>query len=163
MRTLIIGYGNPSRRDDGVALVVINGLRQRLGLPSLEGNDDGWRDVGREVDTLFLQQLMPELVETLVAYERVVFVDAHVGVYPEPIRRIELAPNPARALVSHHVKPEGLLELSQRLYGCAPSGELISVRGFDFDFGAELSEETAGAAEAVVEEIWASIMAGSGR
>jgi hydrogenase maturation protease len=159
MRTLIIGYGNPSRRDDGVALVVINGLRKRLGLPSLEGNDDGWNDLGRDVDTLFLQQLMPELAETLVCYERVIFVDAHVGVYPELIRRVSLAPNPQRAIVSHHVKPEGLLEIARQLYGRAPAGDLISVRGFDFDFGPELSSETAAAALLVEDEIWVSIRA----
>ena len=90
MRTLVIGYGNPSRRDDGVALTIINGLRQRLGLPSLEGNQDGFDDLGGSLDTLFLQQLMPELAETLSAYERVIFLDAHVGVFPEMIRRVEI-------------------------------------------------------------------------
>ena len=80
--------------------------------------------------------------------------------YPEMIRRTALAPNPDRALVSHHVKPEGMLEIARKLYGRAPSGELISVRGFDFDFGDELSAETAAAAAVVVDEIWASLQSG---
>ena len=82
MRALIIGYGNPSRRDDGVGLAVINGLRRRLGKAPFDEGDDGYNELGGPVDTLFLQQLMPELAETLAGYDRVWFVDAHLGIYP---------------------------------------------------------------------------------
>jgi hypothetical protein len=92
MRSLIIGYGNPSRRDDGVGLAVVNGLRQYLGQQPLEEGDDGSSELGDStVGTLFLEQLIPELAETLAAYDRVWFVDAHLGVYPE------LVPHTARA------------------------------------------------------------------
>lgn len=161
MRTLVIGYGNPSRRDDGVALVIINGLRQRLGLPCLVDNDDGFAELGGAIDTLFLQQLMPELAETLAAYDRVVFLDAHVGLFPEMIRRVDVTPGAGRAIVSHHVKPAGLVEIARRLYGNAPRAELISVRGFDFDFGEELSPLTAEAAQAVVDELWQRLNGGA--
>jgi hydrogenase maturation protease len=154
MTTLVIGYGNPSRRDDGVGLAVVNGLRQRLGLPPLQGNDDGYSELGRAVDTLFLQQLMPELAETIARYDRVFFIDAHVGVYPELIRRTTIEANADRAIVSHHVKPAGLLEIARRLYGRAPTAELISIRGFDFDFGEQLSPATAQGAAEVVAELW---------
>ena len=156
MRTLVIGYGNPSRRDDGVALVIINGLRQRLGLRRLEDNDDGFNELGHDVDTLFLQQLMPELAETIAPYDRVVFLDAHVGIYPRMIRRVDIEPSTDRAIVSHHVKPAGLVEIARRLFGHAPRAELISVRGFDFDFGEELTEETAEAARDVIDDLWRS-------
>ena len=38
-RTLVLGFGNVYRRDDGVAFVVLNALRQRLGLPVLAVDD----------------------------------------------------------------------------------------------------------------------------
>jgi hydrogenase maturation protease len=154
MRTLVIGYGNPSRRDDGVALAVVNGLRRRLNLPALDETQDGFDDLGGALDTLFLQQLGPELAETLSGYEQVIFVDAHVGTYPEPVRRVALAAQAGPAIVSHHMKPGQLLALAARLYGRAPGAELISVRGFDFDFGATLSPGTAVAAESVVDDVW---------
>jgi hydrogenase maturation protease len=157
VRTLVIGYGNPSRRDDGVALTVINGLRQRLGLPSLTDNDDGYDDLGSAVDTLFMQQLTPELSQTMSAYDAVIFVDAHVGKFPEMIRRVAVGVSAEPAIVSHHVKPGALLEIALRLYGHAPAGELVSVRGFDFDFGEELTPATAAAAEQVVGEIWRTV------
>ena len=155
MRTLIIGYGNPSRRDDGVGLAVVNGLRRRLNRRPLEEGEDGFAELGAAtVDTLFLHQLVPELAETLATYDRVWFVDAHLGVYPELVRHTRLAPSLEPALVSHQVKPEALLALVAQLYGRAPEVELISIRGFDFDFGDELSQTTAEGAKQVVDELW---------
>jgi hydrogenase maturation protease len=151
-RVLVIGYGNPSRRDDGVGMAVVNGLRRRLGQPPLIEGEDGYDGLGGAVDTLFLQQLMPELAETLAEYDRVWFVDAHVGVIPDPVRRVPLHRSYDPASVSHHLKPEALLALAGQLYGHAPEGELFSIRGFDFNFGEGLSPETeAGARQVVVE------------
>lgn len=159
MTILVIGFGNPSRRDDRVGLAVVNGLRRRLGLPLLDDNDDGYNDLGRvdparRIDTLFLQQLMPELGETISRYDRVFFVDAHVGTLPELIRWAPVTLSGDRAIVSHHVKPAGLLYIAERLYGHAPQAELISIRGFDFDFGTELSPQTAEAVDQVVDQLW---------
>jgi hydrogenase maturation protease len=158
VRSLIIGYGNPSRRDDGVGLAVVNGLRARLGKAPLEEGDDGYNELGGAVDTLFLQQLMPELAETLAGYDRVWFVDAHLGVFPELVRRTALAAQFGLASVSHHLGPETLLALTQRIYGQAPVGELISIRGFDFDFGDELSVETAEGVRQVIEILVRTLM-----
>jgi hydrogenase maturation protease len=157
LRALVIGYGNPSRRDDGVGLAVVNGLRERLGRPPLLEGEDGYDQLGSPVDTLFLQQLMPELAETLAGYDRVWFVDAHVGDIPDPVRRVHLNPGFDPASVSHHLKPESLLALAAQLYGRAPEGELYSIRGYDFNFGDELSAETAVGARQVVVELWSAI------
>jgi hydrogenase maturation protease len=154
MRTLIIGYGNPSRRDDGVGLAVVNGLRQWLGKAPLEEGDDGYNELDGEIDTLFLQQLMPELAETLAQYDRVWFVDAHLGVYPELVRRSAVLASLDPAMVSHHLKPQALLVLAGQLYGHMPEAELISIRGFDFDFGDELSARTLEGVLQVVEDLW---------
>jgi hydrogenase maturation protease len=153
MRVLVIGYGNPSRQDDGVGLAVVNGLRVRMGQAPREEGDDGFDDLGRDLDTLFLQQLSPELAETLVDYDHVVLVDAHFGIYPELVHRTELDPQAEAAIVSHHFKPGTLLALARQLYGRAPTAELISVRGFAFDFTSELSPETAAGVARVIEEL----------
>ncbi len=158
MRVLVLGYGNPSRRDDGVGLAVINGLRRRLGLTPLEGNDDGFTDLGRPLDTLFVHQLVPEMAEILAEYDRVIFVDAHVGVYPDVIRRVTVVPGFDLGMVSHHIKPASLLELAQCIYGCAPQAQLVSIRGLDFDFGTDLHPATAGAVNKVVDELWGELM-----
>lgn len=153
MRVLVIGYGNPSRQDDGVGLAVVNGLRARAGQPPLDEGDDGFGDLGRQLDTLFLQQLSPELAETLIDYAHVVLVDAHFGIYPEVVHCETLAPQLEAAIVSHHFKPGTLLALTRELYGRAPTGELISVRGFAFDFTPQLSPETAAGVAQVIEDL----------
>jgi hydrogenase maturation protease len=153
LRYLVIGYGNPSRRDDGVGLAVVNGLRVRLGRPPLDIGDDGYGGLGGDVDTLFLQQLMPELSETLAQYDTVWFIDAHLGVYPELVRRSPVTAGFDPASVSHHLKPDTLLVLAQLLYHHAPQAELISIRGFDFDFGEEMSAATTEGAGQVIDTL----------
>ncbi len=155
MRTLIIGYGNPSRRDDGVGLAVVNELRRRLGVSTLDESADGFEDLGGPLDTLFLQQLTPELAETLAQYDHVVFVDAHLAqAGHDLVRRVDLGPNLDPALVSHHFKPGRLLALAQTLYGHTPSAELISIRGFDFDFDTTLSPLTAQGVQVAADDLW---------
>jgi hydrogenase maturation protease len=153
-RTLVIGYGNPSRQDDGAGLAVVNDLRGRLGLPALEEGDDGGADLGAGLDTLFLQLLSPELAETLAGYDHVAFVDAHTGAIQELVHRTPLEPRPGASMASHHMKPSQLLALTVQLYGRAPTSELISIRGYDFDFGSTLSPATQEGVRAVAGDIW---------
>jgi hydrogenase maturation protease len=162
MRTLVIGFGNPSRRDDGVGLAAVNALRRRQGRLPLDEGGDGFDELtsagagpAAVLDTLFLQQLAPELAETLARYERVCFVDAHLGGVPELVRRAEVSGSNASAIVSHHLKPAALLALTAQLFGRAPSAELVSIRGHDFDFGEQLSPPTAAGVTQAVDALWA--------
>ena len=147
-RMLVIGYGNPYRRDDGVALTVVNELRLLLDKPPLEEGMDGLEELAcptdrrGECDTLFLQQLTPELAELVAQYEEVIFVDAHVGEYADLLLEVVLNPTARQSIVSHHLHPEALLALTKALWGRAPQARLLSVRGSDFDFGTELSPRT---------------------
>lgn len=148
-KTLVIGFGNTYRRDDGVAYVVLNGIRARLGLPPLDEEDDGLDDLGHPVDTILLHQLVPELADTVAAYDLLIFVDAHVGAIPELVREEELTACYKSATVSHQVHPCSLLAMADDLHGRQPRGVLLSVRGYDFDFGQGLSDQT----EALVPQV----------
>lgn len=154
-RTLVIGYGNPSRNDDGVGLAVVNRLRGNRGLPALGEFGDGFEDLGGDFDTLFLQQLTPELAEIVGGYERLVLVDAHVGTVPELVRQVEVGPAAGPAMVTHSLRPEHLLGLVKQTCSRAPRTTLYSVRGFDFNFGEQLSPLTAQGVEQVARQIWA--------
>jgi len=153
-RTLVIGYGNPYRRDDGVALAVVNGLRALQGRPPLEQGMDGLEDLGEELDTIFLQQLTPELAETIVQYEEAIFVDAHMQEHPEFLREETLEPTAHPTIVSHHLHPEALLALAKTLWGRAPQARLLSILGCSFDFGTELSPQTQRGSQQAVARIW---------
>lgn len=142
-RTLIAGFGNVFRRDDGVGPVVVNALRTWLGRAPLDPMDDGFEDLGNAVDTVVLHQLVPELAETVKDYALLIFVDAHVGNLPEEIREEQLNAAFTAPFVSHQFHPSTVLALAQEMYGRAPHAVLLSIRGHDFDFGEGLSPETA--------------------
>jgi hydrogenase maturation protease len=142
-RTLVIGFGNAHRRDDGVGFVVINALREQLDRPPLEAEDNGSGDLGGEIDTLHLHQLVPDLAETVALYDLVIFVDAHVGTIPDPIREEHLIAGYDSTIVPHQLHPRTVLALAHQLYGGQTRGVLLSIRGHDFDFGEGLSVQTA--------------------
>lgn len=154
-KTLVIGFGNIYRRDDGVGFVVVNALRERLGRPPLDVEDDGFDDLGHEVDTLLLHQLVPDLAETVAAYSLVIFVDAHVGTIPDPIHEEEVIARYESAIVPHQLHPRTVLALAQELYGGKSHGVLLSIRGHDFDFGEGLSERTSELVSVAVDRVLA--------
>jgi hydrogenase maturation protease len=141
-RTLVIGFGNIDRADDGVAYSVINELRRRLGQKPLSEDETGLEELGAEVDSVFLSQLTPELMETLAGYRRVVFVDAHVYENVDALHCEPVSPEYAPSTFTHHLTPAAFLALLKTLYRLEPAGHLVSIRGHDFDFHRNLSPET---------------------
>jgi len=142
-KKLVIGFGNIYRRDDAVAFVVLNAIREHFGRPLLASDEDGYDDLGHEIDTLFLHQLVPELAELISGYDLVIFIDAHVGAIPESIREEQLEICFKPGTVFHQLLPSTVLSMTQEIYGHCPAGVLLSIKGHDFDFGEELSPETA--------------------
>ena len=155
--TLIIGFGNVYRRDDGVAFVVLNALREHLGRPPLTIDDDGFDDVGHGIDTLLLHQLVPELVDIIAPYDLILFLDAHMASIAEPIRSEELVACYKNATVSHQLHPCTLLALAAELHDRHPRGVLVSILGHDFDFGEGLSEKTVALVPEALDHILALI------
>ncbi len=151
------GFGNLYRRDDGVARVVVNRLLERLGREPLDSMDDGFGQVGHQVDAVVLHQLVPELAEDLKEYELVIFVDAHVGAgtagISEPIHEEQIEVAYRTPFVYHQTHPSTILALTQQMYGTAPDAILLSLLGHDFDFGEGLSDATAALVEPAVERI----------
>ena len=137
-RMLIIGYGNPSRRDDGVGHYVIERL-ERLAVSG--------------VDTLALHQLGPELAGTLKDYDLVIFADAHSGEYREEVRVASVEAVYRPSAFTHLMSPSSLLTLTKSLYQKELQAFIVSIRGHDFDFGMELSEKTQRWADVAVERI----------
>lgn len=161
-RTLVAGFGNIFRRDDGLGPVVVNAVRSHIGRPGLDSLDDGFDDLGHNVDTIVLHQLVPELAETIKDYDLLIFVDAHVGTIQELIREERLTVEFQAPLVSHQFRPSTVLALSQQMYGRVPVAVLLSLRGYDFDFGEGLTAEAALLVRPAVDRIFALIEEESG-
>ncbi len=140
--TIVIGYGNLDRADDGAAFVVINELRRRLGIETLEVGDTGLDDLKHHDDSIFVPQLMPEIMELLVGYDRMVLVDAHVGPDREELSCARVFPLYTSSSFTHHMTPSAFLAYLKTLYQCEPRAHLVSLRGHEFDFRQTLSHQT---------------------
>ena len=135
---LLIGYGNQTRSDDGVGWYVASEIEKKH--PT-------------NIDVLKLNQLTLELAEDIKDRELVIFVDARINDGKEWLRIEDVEPNYKLGLTAHYLTPEMLLAICERLYNKVPKAKLFSIRGLNFDFGEELSQQTKEAAEQAIKQI----------
>ena len=130
MKTLLIGYGNATRSDDGVGILVVEDL-EAMAL--------------KEVEIRTYQQLHVEILEDFGRYQRIVLVD----VCPEA-KTAEIVPVGRLAsgmASSHHLSAELLLSLARATGYPVPEFYVCRVPGHDFSFGNRLSESAREGAE----------------
>lgn len=134
---VVIGYGNHLRSDDAIGPRVAQAV-EAWGVPN--------------VDSLALQQLTPELADTLQDAYGAIFVDACN--LPE-VKQVQVQPIEAAELgktTIHSTDPRSLLALTKQLYGRYPQAWLVSVPGINFELGETLSPTAEkGVAEALQE------------
>jgi hydrogenase maturation protease len=142
-RRLVLGIGNPDRGDDAIGCQVVRLLRGRLpaGIEALHHVGDA-----------------TAILKDLEGADVVFLVDAAVsGATPGTVRRFDAA---------RQVLPSGLMEVSSHGFGVAQAIELAralgslprrcivyAIEGRQFEPGAPLSAEAAGAATAVADRI----------
>lgn len=151
-KILVIGYGNPDREDDGVGWHVLQKLSDHFGQPVM-ALDGGVFEPSHNPQLIFVLQLTPEMAESVAEYDFVCFVDAHTGAYADDVRLAPLKPGYQASPFTHHFSPESCLELAQALYGRAPTGLVVSVRGYRFGYHTELSPQTAPLVQTAVAQI----------
>jgi hydrogenase maturation protease len=124
-RILLIGFGNPGRRDDGLGPKLAESV-ERLAQPGVVVESD--------------YQLTVEDAADLAKYAVVVFADAdRAG--PEPFWVKRIHPGPRRlSFSSHSISAEDVLGLAKDLFQAEPAAYLMGIRGYAFDeFGEGLS------------------------
>ena len=139
LNTLIVGYGNALRGDDGAGFLAAELLRDRIHRPDIE--------------ILSQHQLLPELMEPISRASRVIFIDASVSGRAGKVHRIPLRPAPACARFTHHATPENLLAGAQSLYGHTPEATLYVIPGRNFQVGQELTPSVRRAVNELVDAL----------
>ena len=138
---VIIGYGNPQRRDDGIGPYIVDRLR-----PIFKHR--------RNVHLLVRHQLEPGIIDTLKIADRILFVDASAEALAEGRQWAEVRPElDTMPFLIHQVAPAFIVGLLQSLYHRHPQTWIISVEGADFGFGTGLSANARNRATRVVGEI----------
>ncbi|NJL00540.1 MAG: hydrogenase maturation protease [Spirulinaceae cyanobacterium SM2_1_0] len=127
MKTLVLGYGNTLRSDDGAGYRLAE-IVEAWQLPDVEA----WAT----------NQLLPEMAATLVAFDLVIFVDATAF----PDETVELTCRPLTAeiqtLRTHYLEPATLLALAQQLYARQPQAYWLLISAENFAFGEQFSART---------------------
>ena len=144
--TLIIGYGNPLRGDDGVGPRAAELLADGGGVtpPLLP---DG-------VQVLVCHQLTIELAPQIAEADRLILIDARATGEPGSIEQCILTPAiPHRSSLTHHIDAQGLLAAAEMLYGHAPETLLFTVSGGSFDCGETLTPAVAAALPELLAQI----------
>ncbi len=146
-KTLVIGYGNVDRQDDGAAWHILARLAEKIGKKAHVSAGFLDPDLGLELDTSladlrFVLQLTPETAEMMAAYSRVCFVDAHTQAVAEPIQAAAVNADHRPSAMTHHMTPANCVGICQALYAGLPETMLVSVRGHEFGFSRHLSHAT---------------------
>lgn len=126
MKTVVIGYGNTLRRDDGVGYRAAEAVMDWQ-IPNVEA----WP----------CHQLTPDLAALLAECDRAIFVDAALPQNPHhPLVLMRLDRRPAVArFTGHHSHPADLLTLTQQIYGPCPSAYALLLPSWDMGYGEDLS------------------------
>ena len=152
-KTLILGYGNLDRQDDGVAWHVLEKIAGKLNRELPEKIEDTFVDLGENPDLYFQLQLMPELADLIHEYERVCFVDAHTGAIENDLNIQPVDAAFQNSPFTHHMTAETLLCFVETMFHEIPEAILVSVRGYEFNFERSLSQSTDALAEQAADQI----------
>lgn len=126
-KTLIIGYGNSLRSDDGIGRYLAEKIEQ-----------EQWP----KVQTLSVHQLTPELVTAIATIDQVIFLDAQSHLQENTLQLQELSPKIPTAGLGHRGDPGELLSLTQELYGKTPRAWWLLMPVHNFDWGETFSVVT---------------------
>lgn len=126
-RGLVLGYGNPGRGDDGLAVRLVELLEN--GAPE-----------GVDVEAAFQPGI--EHAASVADHDWVLFVDAAAeGRCPCDVRQV--TPLPDAAFSTHVVDLGSILAVAETSFGSRTPAWLLAVRGYDFGMSEELSDAAA--------------------
>lgn len=127
VRTLVIGYGNPLRGDDGVGWHAAQHLAQS--------------NRTHHMQIMVRHQLDPELAVPISQADQVIFIDASEGEQPGEVKSQHIDPHPSSpGAFTHHLEPGALLAFARDLYGSYPDATLFTITGKSFGFREGLSQ-----------------------
>jgi len=140
MKTLVIGYGNTLRGDDGVGYLAAAQVA-------------AW-DLA-QVDAIARHQLTPGLAADLADCDRVLFIDATLPGTQADVQLRPLQPTAAARLDAHRSDPAELLQLTVQLYGQLPEAYHLLLPTAQMEFSETLSAiAQAGLAEGLRQVRW---------
>lgn len=136
--TLVIGYGNSLRSDDAIGQEVAMALSER----KLKG-----------LTAIAVHQLTPELVEKMIEFEQIIFIDAEVNSKRIKVKEIDNKNVNTGNNWTHYLNPESLINLANNLYQKTLKAWLITIPIKKIELGEEISIEVKEEADKVIQNL----------
>lgn len=132
-KTLIYGYGNPGRQDDGLGVLLSEAIEQWVKDYHLN-----------QLETDSNYQLNLEDAEKISRYKRVIFVDASQESDLFQFKCTPLHPQPGADFSMHAVSPAYVLHLCNKLFMHHPEAYLLHIKGYEWEFMKEVTPAALG-------------------
>lgn len=120
-RVLLIGYGNPGRRDDGLGPAIAQQV-EALNIPHVTVDID--------------YQLTVEHAYDLAEFDTVIFADATLLTDEAFYFRL-LEPGAPLTFTTHSITPGGVIRIARDLFHAETTAYVLGIRGYEFDIIAE--------------------------
>ncbi len=130
MKILIYGYGNPGRQDDALGIKLAENIEhwvQEKNIPNVE------------VD--YNYQLNIEDSERISRSDIVIFADASIEEIDDFVFTTVTPDNSTIEFSMHAVSPAFVLDLCEKLYGKHPDTYLLHIKGYEWEFTEQLTED----------------------
>lgn len=128
-KTLIYGYGNPGRQDDGMGARFVDLVDKWIEESNVEG-----------IDTDCNYQLNIEDAAIIGEYDTVFFIDASIVEEVDSFRLDKIEPDDASIeFTMHAVSTAYVVDLCRKIYGKYPEAYVMHIKGYEFDFKEELT------------------------
>lgn len=128
-KTLIYGYGNAGRMDDGIGERFVELIDKWIAEEKIEN-----------IFTDCNYQLNIEDSATIAEYERVIFVDASIVEDVENFKLETIIPNDATIeFTMHAVSTSYVVDLCQKIYNKTPEAYVLHVKAYEFEFKEEMT------------------------
>ncbi len=126
-KTLIYGYGNPGRQDDGLGVLLSEAIEK-------------WAQENHyPIETDSNYQLSLEDAEKIAHYERVIFADASQEADLNQFKCSPLLPSFQVDFSMHAISPAFILHLCDDVFQHKPEAYLLHIRGYEWEFMKEMT------------------------
>jgi hydrogenase maturation protease len=132
---LLIGVGNPYRMDDGVGVLFIEFCKKHIqDHPDIQNM--------LKIDLFTRYQLTIDEIEPVLHFEKIFIIDATKDMQVEHFCSERVKPAITGNFTTHLLSPSELLLFVNQLFGRYPEMDVISIRGYQWDYGEGLSAHT---------------------
>ncbi len=123
-KTILFGIGNSGREDDGLGWLFLDKIVESL---------------PNTYDIEYRYQLQVEDAEIAQNYDRVIFIDAHIGVFEKGFIWEKCIPKASDTYTSHELNAETIMHLTHTIYNKQPKSYILGITGKSYELAIGLT------------------------